>query len=127
MQEATEYAYRTFKRLMYFTCDHPDRFLPEVNEAITAFENRLVDEQPPVEHTALALMEAGKGSLARAYLTDHSNDAALEALRLGNVQLDSIEARTRLVYGLREPRTDETSRLDYQRVTCRGESFQPPE
>ena len=41
IQEATEFAGRTFKRLMYFTCDHPEKFLPEVTEALTAFENAL--------------------------------------------------------------------------------------
>jgi dipeptidase len=127
IQEATEYAYRTFKRLMYFTCDHADKFLPEVDEAITAFENRLIGEQQTVEQTALALMGAEKRALARSYLSDYSNDAAAEALRLGNALLGSIEARTRVIFGLREPQTDEISRLDYQMVTCRGERFQPPE
>lgn len=37
IQEATEFAGRTFKRLMYFTCEHPDRFLPEATEVLTAF------------------------------------------------------------------------------------------
>lgn len=127
VQEATEYAYRTFKRLMYFTCDHADKFLPEVDEAITAFENRLIHEQETVEATALALMDAERGDLASAYLTDYSNDAAIEALRLGNALLESIEARTRVIFGLRAPQTDEISRLDYQMVTCRGADFQPPE
>ena len=127
VREATEYAYRTFKRLMYFTCDHPDKFLPEVMEAVTAFENRLIDERRTVEQTALALMDAKKSDLAGAYLTDYSNGAALEALRLGNALLGSIEARTRVIFGLREPRTDEISRLDYQMVTCRGDRFQPPD
>jgi len=35
--------------------------------------------------------------------------------------LASIEARTRVLYGLRNPETDEISRLDYQMVTCRGD------
>jgi dipeptidase len=52
IQEATEFAGRTFKRLMYFTCDHPDKFLPEVTEAITAFEDRLIEDQEWVEKTS---------------------------------------------------------------------------
>ena len=126
IREATEYAYRTFKRLMYFTCDHADKFLPEVDEAITAFENRLIGEQRAVEETARALITSERRDLAIAYLTDYSNDAALDALRLGNALLGSIEERTRLIFGLREPHTDELSRLDYQMVTCRGERDQPP-
>jgi hypothetical protein len=72
-------------------------------------------------------MGAEKRALARSYLSDYSNDAAAEALRLGNALLGSIEARTRVIFGLREPQTDEISRLVYQMVTCRGERFQPPE
>ena len=32
-----------------------------------------------------------------------------------------VEARTRLLYGLRAPESGETSRLDYQMVSCRGD------
>ncbi|MBT8077737.1 MAG: C69 family dipeptidase, partial [Gammaproteobacteria bacterium] len=38
IREATEFAGRTFKRLLYFACDHPGIFYPEVREALTAFE-----------------------------------------------------------------------------------------
>lgn len=127
IQEATEFAYRTFKRLMYFTCDRPDKFLPEVTEALTAFENRLIAEQATVDATATTLFAANRDELATIYLTQYSGNAATEALRLGNALLGSIEARTRLVFGLRDPQSDDISRLDYQMVTCRGESHQPPE
>lgn len=126
IREGTEYAYRTFKRLMYFTCDHPDKFLPEVTEAVTAFENRLIAEQAVVDETAIALSKADRKDLAATYLTSYSGNAALEALRLGNALLGSIEERTRHIFGLREPETDEVSRLDYQMVTCRGTNNQPP-
>ena len=126
IQEATEFAYRTFKRLMYFTCDHPEKFLPEVTEALTAFEDRLIAEHGIVDETALALFDADRDDLAATYLTQYSSAAAMEALRLGNALLGSIEERTRLIYGLRQPQTDEISRLDYQMVTCRGDDQQPP-
>lgn len=127
IREATEYAYRTFKRLMYFTCDRPDKFLPEVTEAITAFEDRLIDEQNAVNATASTLMEAGRRDLAVSYLTGYSDTAAREALWLGTALLNSIAERTRHIYGLREPQTEEISRLDYQMVTCRGDNLQPPD
>ena len=72
IQEATEFAGRTFKRLMYFTCEHPEKFLPEVNEALTAFENHLIAEQETVVETAESLFDAGKSELAKRYLTDYS-------------------------------------------------------
>ena len=118
VQEATEFAGRTFKRLMYFTCDHAEKFLPEVTEALTAFENRLIDEQQTVVATAGTLFDAGRDDLARRYLTDYSRNAGMHGLRLGNALLDSIEARTQAIFGFRTPETDDMSRLSYDRVDC---------
>jgi dipeptidase len=118
IQEATEFAGRTFKRLMYYTCDHPEKFLPEVNEALTAFENRLIAEQGTVVETAETLFSTGQDELAQRYLTAYSRQAGAEGLRLGNALLASIEARTELIFGLRLPQSDVTSRLSYDRVDC---------
>jgi hypothetical protein len=119
VREATLFAGRLFKRLMYYTCDRPDKFLPEVTEALTAFENRMLVEQSVVDETAEILFAAKKPALARTYLTNYVHGKAAEALDLGTALLASIEVRTRVLYGLREPETDELSRLDYQMVTCR--------
>jgi len=118
IQEATEFAGRTFKRLMYFTCDHPEKFLPEVTEALTAFEDHLITEQAQVVDTAETLFAAGKTALALDYLTEYSAARGIEALALGNALLDSIEARTRVLYGYRAPKGDIVSRLSYDRVDC---------
>ena len=118
IQEATEFAGRTFKRLMYFTCDHANKFLPEVTEANTAFEDRLIEDQTLVEKTSDALFDSGQEQLALKYLTERSNDAARSALALGNALLGSIAARTQVLYGLRAPENDELSKLDYQMVRC---------
>jgi len=118
IQEATEFAGRTFKRLMYFTCDHPEKFLPEVNEALTVFENRMIDEQETVVDTAEALFQSGNENLALDYLTTYSRNQGAEGLRLGNVLLASIEARTELIYGYRMPEGDVVSLLSYDRVSC---------
>lgn len=121
IQEATLFAGRLFKRLMYFTCDRPQKFLPEVAEALTAFENRMIADQPDLEATALTLLEAGEPGLAGQVLTRYTDAKAAEALDLGAALLASIEARTRLLYGLREPSGSEMSRLDYQMVSCRDD------
>jgi dipeptidase len=118
VQEATEFAGRTFKRLMYFTCDHPDKFLPEVTEALTAFEDRLIEDRSKVESTSDALHKNGHSDLALSYLTDYTSNAATSALKLGNALLASIEARTRVLYGVRAPETNEISRLEYTMVRC---------
>jgi dipeptidase len=117
IQEATEFAGRTFKRLLYYTCDHPGKFLPEVNEALTAFESRLMSEQETVVETANTLFDAGKDELAVDYLTDYSWQTGQDALRLGNALLDSVEARTRELYGWRTPEGDEVSGFG-KRIDC---------
>ena len=104
---------------MYFVCERPDKFLPEVTEALTAFEDQLIDEQGKVEATSNALFDSGHDELALAYLTEHTNNSAKSALELGKALLWSIQTRTRILYGLRAPEGDETSRLDYEMVTCR--------
>jgi dipeptidase len=119
IQEATEFAGRLFKRLMYYTCDHPDRFLPEVQEALTAFEDSMIAEQDNVLTTASALFDSGREDLAMAYLTDYSRQRGAEALQLGHALLGSIEVRTGLLYGLRRPRSDVVSELEYDGVSCR--------
>jgi hypothetical protein len=103
---------------MYFTCDHPDKFLPEVTEALTAFEDRLIEDRAKVESTSDALYKNGHSDLALSYLTDYTSNAATSALKLGNALLASIEARTRVLYGLRAPESNEISRLEYTMVRC---------
>jgi len=123
VQEATLFAGRLFKRLMYFTCDRPAKFLPEVTEALTAFENNMIAEQPALEAIARTLYGAGKPGLARQVLTRYATTAAEDALQLGTALLASIEARTRVIYGLRAPAGEEMSSLDYQMISCRDDSM----
>jgi hypothetical protein len=103
---------------MYYTCDHPELFLPEVNEALTAFENQLIAEQSTVGDTAETLFAAGKNELAFQYLTEYSAQKGADGLQLGRALLGSIEARTEVLFGFRDPQTDVMSRLGYERVSC---------
>jgi hypothetical protein len=109
IQEASQFAYLTFKRLMYYACDKPGKFLPEVTEALTAFENQSMSEIATVEAQALKLYSIGEEKMARDALTSYSNRRASEGLRLGDALLASIEARHRLLYGYRAPVGNEMS------------------
>lgn len=100
--ESTRFALRTYKRLLYLTEEHQEKFLPEVTEALEAFEARLIDRQESIERTALKLFQAGEPDLARRYLTYYSGTEALEGWRLGEALANSIEARTRALYGIRQ-------------------------
>lgn len=103
IQEASRFAGRLFKRLMYYTCDAPARFLPEVTEALTAFENRSIDQAAAIEERATVLLEAEEPEMARAVIDDYSSVRARAALALGEDLLGSIEARHRLLEGSKLP------------------------
>ena len=105
-QEATEFAGRVFKRLMYHTCERPERFLPEVVEALEAFEANILAELPRLEGKADALRAAGQPELSRDVLTRYSGTQAMAGLDLGRALLGSIEARTKVLFGIREPTTE---------------------
>ncbi len=106
IQEASLFAGRLFKRLMYYTCDAPARFLPEVTEALTAFEDFSISQARSIEARALALFEGGHDDMARAVIDEFSGHRAEEALELGEALLASIEARHRLLVGYRAPEDD---------------------
>jgi dipeptidase len=103
IQEASRFAYITFKRLMYYTCDRPDKFLPEVTEALVAFENQSIDQSRSVEAAAAKLFGVGEPAMAHDVLTRYSSQRALDAMNLGGSLLGSVEARYRLLYGYRAP------------------------
>jgi dipeptidase len=103
--ESTHYAFRTFKRLFYLTSEHQAEFLPEVTKALEAFEAGLIANQADVERTALKLFESGEPDLARKYLTYYSSTEAMNGLRLGEALAASIETRTKVQYGIRQPAT----------------------
>jgi dipeptidase len=109
IQEASDFAYVTFKRLMYYTCDKPDKFLPEVTEALAAFENQSIAEAPMVESRARKLFAVHEPEMARALLTAYTTQRAQEGLTLGRALLGSIEARHRLLFGFREPQESRMS------------------
>ena len=100
---------RAFKRLFYLTSEHREQFLPEVTASLTAFEAGLIAAQPAVERTALKLYEAGEPDLASAYLTYYSNTEAMNGLRLAEALSLSIDARTKVQFGIRQPQTSGTS------------------
>lgn len=102
--ESTRFAFRTYKRLFYLAKEHEKKFLPEVTEALDAFEAKLIAQQSTVERTARRLFEANEPELARTALTYYSNTEALNGMRLADDLAIGIEARTRVIYGIRAPK-----------------------
>lgn len=100
--ESTRSAFYEYKRLLYLVQEHQEKFLPEVTEALEAFESRLITSQEEVEETARTLLDAGKPELARTYLTYHSHTEAMHGLQLAEALADSLEARTKVLFGIRK-------------------------
>ena len=101
--ESTRYAFRACKRLFYLAKSHEAEFLPEVVETLTAFESGLIAEQETVEGIAQELFQAGKPELARAALTYYSRTEAMNGLSLVESLAQSLEARTKVLFGIQSP------------------------
>jgi hypothetical protein len=99
--ETTRYAYRAFDRLFMLVDEHRDEFYPALIEALRAREAGLLERQRRAEAIATTLIGARRNDLARAYLTEFCATEAREALRLADTLADAIEARTRLIHGIR--------------------------
>jgi dipeptidase len=106
--ESTRSAAQVFKRLLYLVFQNQAAFLPEVTATWVAIERRLTSVQASVIRTAETLIDAGESELACDYLTYYSRTELLNALLLAESLAQSIEARTRAIYGIgsdAEPRS----------------------
>lgn len=126
--EGTRYATRTFKRLMYHTCEHPEAFYEPVTAEIERFEQGLLDQQPLVTRRARHHLEAGRQEKARELLTSAVHDSLRESQQLGERLVKAVEHETRRKFGVRLPTgTDqpgETSRPESQSMTLsKGEDI----
>ncbi len=119
-QEASLFAGRLFKRLLYYTCAHPKIFLPEVTQTLRAFEAQEQSDQATIERTARILYAQKEPRLARQLLSRYSVTKAREALQMGDALLQSIETRTRLVHGVFAADPDQPINAKHRAtVSCR--------
>ena len=102
LREATEFAGRLFKRLMYYTCAFPEEQLERVQSTLTAFEAEMLDDRPLIERIA-ALAYAEDPELGRELLTMYSHARAAKALQLGHGLLAGIEAEVKTRHSIPSP------------------------
>jgi len=100
--EATRSAVAVFKRVFNLMVQHHELFLPEVTAIWEAAERRLIQAHPGVMETAATLLQAGKTDLAANYLTYYCRSELLAALDLGETLAASLDARSRLLFGISE-------------------------
>lgn len=99
LREATEFAGRLFKRVMYYTCAYPEEYVDRVQATLTAFESRMLEQQERIERIA-ALAYAEDPELGREALTVYTTARAAEALEVGRGLLGGLETEIRMRKGV---------------------------
>ncbi|KAJ0159529.1 putative dipeptidase B [Colletotrichum tanaceti] len=117
LQEASVFAGRVFKRVLYYMCSSSSSssapgaaaadaydLLPVVTRMLTGFENQSrADIAGWVEAGARALIEKGEREAARALLTHYSHGRAAGALDLGRTINDALDGHVKLTGQWRSP------------------------
>lgn len=103
--EAARSAVYVFKRLLYLLAEHHETFLPEVTPVWEALESELAAEVPEVVDIALLLIANEQPARAATVLTRYCAAQAVRALDLGESMVSSMEARSRILFGLRDDTT----------------------
>lgn len=102
-QEATTFAGRVFKQVLYYTCSDPEKFLPQTLDFLHGFENASRVDLEWVEGSARALVQAGKRSEAIKLLSFYSHTRAEKALAMGKTMVDALGSYVKLTGRFRAP------------------------
>lgn len=103
-QEATKYATRTFKRLLYFTSEHPGLFLHYVTGIIESFEKDMLEERQQLEKQFLELHQFNRMAEAKQLISKNVNQNFYKSLRLGIQLTNTVETETLKRFGIRIPK-----------------------
>lgn len=99
--EGTRSAVAVHKRLLYLLAEHHEIFLHEVTPVWRAFERRAGDSLRETLQIARVLLREGETERAAWMLTRLATDEALRALDLGEAMVASMDARARVLFGVR--------------------------
>lgn len=100
--EATRSAVAVHKRLLYLLAEHHEVFLPEVLPVWKALERRSAAALETAVDSARVLLDAGRADLAEELLTRFCRAEMLGGLDLGEAMVASMDARARVLFGVRE-------------------------
>ena len=100
--ESTRSATASFKRLLYLLLQRQADFLAEVTAVWEALERRLLPLRADTATAAGLLLAAGERDLATRLLTYVTGTELRRALDLCDTLAASLEARTRLLHGIRD-------------------------
>jgi hypothetical protein len=102
-QEATYFAGRIFKQVLYYTCSAPEMLLPVVQGMLYGFENASRADVEWVERSAQVLVDCGMRGEAMRLLTFFAETRAGKALALGKTMVDALDAYAKLMGIFRAP------------------------
>jgi dipeptidase len=119
-QEATQFAGRMFKQVLYYTCSDPATYLPMVQTMLHGFENASFADLDWVERSAQTLVDNGRREEALDLLTFYSHTRADKALTLGKTIVDALDAHVKLTGQFRMPMGDQINDpgLGAETVNC---------
>ena len=103
-QEATYFAGRMFKQVLYYTCSAPNTFLPIVTQMLEGFENASRTDLEWVENTAMTMIENDDREAARSLLTFYSQTRAEKVMQIGRTMVDALDGYIKLTGQFRGPR-----------------------
>ncbi len=116
-QEASEFAGRLFKRVLYYTCSDPNRYLPLVKEWFEFFESDTFESSNRIERIAKQLLENDQMEEAQFLMTNYSNTRSHEAIVLGRVLVSYLEMDTQLRDSIVPPVGSEINAVPHGIVT----------
>ncbi|KAK2592331.1 hypothetical protein QQS21_009950 [Conoideocrella luteorostrata] len=96
LQEASIFAGRVFKRVLYYMCSAPSILLPVVTDMLQAFEKESASDMKWVETGAKILIEKGERGTASNLMTYYSHTRANRALELGNTMINALDGYFKL-------------------------------
>ena len=103
-QEATYFAGRMFKQVLYYTCSAPETLLPVVTQMLEGFENVSRTDLRWVERTAMTMINNDDREAARSLLTFYAQTRAEKAMQTGRTMVDALEGYIKLTGQWPSPR-----------------------
>ena len=86
-------------------------------DTLQAFEERAIRQLKDIKDMCRRLFDEEEGEVARRQLTELSHSLAREGLEAAEILADSIELKTKLLYGISEP--GEGEKEDRLHASCR--------
>ncbi|SMY27561.1 unnamed protein product [Zymoseptoria tritici ST99CH_1A5] len=103
LQEASLFAGRVFKRVLYYTCSDPENYLTRVQNILRGVENASRSDIEVYEKAAAALITTGDREAAKQILTSFYHARAADALSAGQTLAEMLDLEIKMTGHWRSP------------------------